>query len=129
MCHALSHEVFFIPEVAYCDRVLPVVSYFGVQSLSFVFCDVTRGRFGRATEGKRTEYSGLVSLCCGFSKMNVFRTCKQLSRLGQTTVSFFISLTLVRCAFLLVSTCQRHVYSLLYFWLWRSFHVISDRGC
>ena len=75
-----------------CDaRALPVESSISSQSSSVRYDVrmVTRAKEKELDSTRRKQWH------CEFIKMNVLRTCKQLSRLGQSTVSFFISLTLI----------------------------------
>ena len=79
------------------------LSHILVFSLPRLFSDATN------VQGQRREGS------CGVGsrdlKMNVFRTCKQLSRLGQTTVSVLILLPLV------LVVCLDHLLHNIIWWL------------
>ena len=73
-------------------RTLPVESYSSAHSSSVSY-DVSHGRLDQG-KGIRRKHSQ-----CFFIIMNVLRTCKLLSRLGQPTVSYFIFLTFVIVCF------------------------------
>lgn len=84
---------FYTGREIYWASTLPVVSYPSAHSPSVSY-DVSHGRLGQRKRNYTTKQSRYF-----FTKMNVLRTCKLLSRLGQTTVSYFVSLILVTVCF------------------------------